>query len=245
MDRTGVARFTIPIYHYSHERERICLAGSGFMLRLDSRVVLITAAHVSDHVIREELCVPANGRFMSFPLQWLRTCGDSRDHTDVAIAPLREEDARAMMVDYECATIENVDDRIITAPEPMSVTGYPLSRNKTSRGARKILSRLSLQQGQHVSMSHPAFSELRPLNNLVIHLPLHNRRSMSGHSSHSPYPKGMSGGPIWSVDGRTFHEQRILCFRGIVGVGIEYHKATEVVVGTHIGTVLQTLTREV
>lgn len=206
---------TYPIYGRAHGRIR--LLGSGFILRVDKTVVVVTAAHVLHQRLHATLVLP---HFDSLPKELQIIEGDSNG-ADLGLILL----PNGVVPDPKRVKPVTLSDfgfsSKIDSDTMYCVTGFPLSRNKQKPHGRFRPAPLAYTASaaedevyQSLGRDPEAFLALRYDKRRALDVNLRYVNPLE--------PTGISGGPVWNLG--LFNELVDRpCGRTIAAIAIEQH----------------------
>lgn len=238
-----VQRYLCPIYGVAGRiAEPI---GSGFLLRLSSATLLITAAHVVYHAHRYTLQIPGQTRVVPIEGHPYSTGPSSEARSpdfglDIAFVVL---DLPAML--EQPSAIPTVPRDLDVSDVPAQRTAYgfvgiPLSKNRLKgsvfHGESYLYGGLREPKSTYALLGH------RPATHFIMKF---QRRAMineAGNLMEVPDPHGMSGGPVFKLG--AFSEIESGAAQPLViAMGIEWKKERKVLVGVRIGVVVDCISQ--
>lgn len=179
--------------------------GSCVLLKIGSRAVLVTAAHVTDLRIEGSLCVPSSRgatKFVGAIKEFTLESGSKRggDQIDISFMIPTDEQGAEILAKYAPVPPSAV---CLGAPvregEFCLIAGFPLSRKWTKHKDGEVF-------GSHLNFVGVAASEgvcqqlgfdLR--ENILIEYCLDSAVYPEGDRANPPSPRGMSGGGVFRV----------------------------------------------
>lgn len=246
-----VSRYSIPIYASIPDNEVPELRGTGFLVLVENRLFLVSAAHVLEHdgehsrlfyfVGQQSRCY-----LSGLPRRLTPTVKGERakDRIDIGVVAL----------ELDCGFPESglgkspvsIDD---LSPLPMensqygfAISGYPQSRDRPDRKAKELNPRSISWIGVGAGLVAYEQAQLNPRDHVLVRFP---RRKVWREDGAGPmiFPKteGISGAPVWRLfrveKGRAVESGR----PQVAGVAIEERskQPTKVMVGTNIDTALK------
>ncbi|HZV86658.1 MAG TPA: hypothetical protein VFF95_03860 [Candidatus Binatus sp.] len=239
-----------PIYDISESRGD--LTGSGFFLKLDGQLILVTAAHVLENIRSGSLYLPGQGTFV--PLEGhLRTTlqydtdGRPRYGLDIAWVVLSSKCAES--VSAQPLGAEDLDPNDIPRVQVhYGFAGFPASQNKprpnpatqlrpgfvsTEKGCRTFLPKSVFCAGLPANDSVYAALNLRKECHFAMTFDRRHMIARDLKEQTAPDPHGMSGGPVWRLGGYQEIERGLLQPR-IIALAVEYHAPIDALVGVRI-----------
>ena len=202
----GVWESTVPIFVYVEGV--FALHGTAMLLRIGEKSFLVCAAHVllTARTAKFSLCVPEKAPKTGMVellngFKRLRTrSADGRDHLDVAVRELDEEEAR-LLDEYRFIRLSDVLTENWQGDDLYCVAGYSCDLSSNNRPGQKVISAHRLfcfaRQRTDPSIDFPGYDSR-------YHLLLEGRRmgavSLRGEQ---PLPltfEGMSGAGIWKMN---------------------------------------------
>lgn len=181
------------------------LVGSGVLLRLGEKLVLLTAAHVLDENANQTLFVVTNTTSVILEGQKHATPSQYPDHRDdpldVAVLELNDR-TTAELANAPALRLENCDASVRPAPSTLYFAcGFPHTSNRrVNRAARTVQARRFKLFSKSVG---PAIFQTVNRNidqHFVIGF---NKRHViqDNRDVTAPHPHGVSGGALWATDG--------------------------------------------
>jgi len=179
--------------------------GSGVHLRVAGRSILLTAAHVTDHRHRGQLCIPGPKGLTKFAGSIganLLPAGSARtqDRLDIGyLVPVPDADFQLAV---EFAPLE-LDDLDLTTHEGGRsfhlITGFPLARKWAKyKDGEHIGSRLNFVGLAHTAQQCSAAGH-DPNTSILVEYHLDKAVYPEGDRANPPSPRGMSGGGVFRI----------------------------------------------
>jgi hypothetical protein len=230
-----VQRYVCPIYAVAGSKAESI--GSGFLLKLESSTILITAAHVLEHARRMYLQIPAGDRAVPIKGDYFMSAKRDRKNDghfghDVGFVLLRVGDMIAPP-STPPLTLADLDLRDAPAPETAyGFVGVPSSKNPlrgaTFDGSSYFYGGLAAKPNLYKRLGY------RPATHFLMRFERERMIGGNGALGSVPKPHGMSGGPVFRIG--TFDEIEASVARPrVVAFGIEWQKSASVLVGVRIG----------
>jgi hypothetical protein len=233
-----------PIYAAS-DRERPELIGSGTLLDFGKARLLVTAAHVHDWYTANKVELYTFGvadgvpKQVQIPQPFIKTDPPASgkradDKFDFAFVRLDDETANqiAALRYFLPFSLIDANDRLQPKARYM-FTGYPLSREKTNYGKRKVAPKpYSLTE---VTAGTTRMAELgfHPEIHIAVQFNRDQVQDDDGKPAHFPSAKGMSGGPVWRGDDDSKQWLKTTPVR-LVGIGIEDRENDSLMIAVRI-----------
>jgi len=236
-----LGKFIFPLTKPDSDRDRPVVNGTGILCTVDQQIYVATAAHVLDQSDDRTIYMPdgvvleaAKTEVVSTSLPASGRRGD--DKIDVAVFRLTDTQLAGLTAKgYVPVPVGSwdVDDRHALGKSYV-FTGFPDSRTKYIH-SRRVMG----LGGVTVNCTSVNPAELEALG---FHYASHiggryDRERMAepdGTRINAPEPWGMSGGAVWTIRPGTDEY-------ALVGVGISYHAAQHLLVGTRLGAVVALL----
>lgn len=237
-----VQRLVCPIYGVHGDEGKPI--GSGFLLQVRDKIILITAAHVLYARHRFTLQIPGQTRLVPFGGPAYST-GPQRpdpnpdfDH-DIAFIML---DQSAMLEPPGCPVLTPQDlevDDLPTTQTAYGFVGLPGSSNQALPGYRFQQSTI-FYGGQPAEVN--AYQRLKydPRSHFIMSFERDSMISDSGYVSMVPEPYGMSGGPVFKLGSFAEIEREIARPR-VIALTIEWWQNIQVLVGVRIAVVTEAI----
>lgn len=220
--------------------ESVEFVGSGFLLRQDSAIKLVTAAHVLDHhdesrsplfIATPTGCVRVEGAACSSPIA--KGAQRKDDKIDLAVVILGADSCLKLreisFVSCDMLDTNNVHDRTLG----YFAMGFPVKKsNKLINQANKVLE--PEIYGFHVEEADDrTYKKLgvSQASHLVLNFDKKKMFSETGVRRTAPDLNGLSGTPIWGLVRKSATEVKAM----IVAILTEHHQGTlKAVVGTRV-----------
>ncbi|MFZ5766276.1 MAG: hypothetical protein ACOY4H_11880 [Thermodesulfobacteriota bacterium] len=222
--------------------ESVEFVGSGFLLKQNNTIKLVTAAHVLDHhdendsplfIATTTGCVRVEGDAFISPIAMGAQRKD--DKIDLAVVILGADSCTKLreisFVSYDMLDINNVHDRTLG----YFAMGFPVKKsNKLIDQANKVLE--PEIYGFHVEEAEDRIYEklgVSQASHLVLNFNKKKMFSETGGQRTAPDLNGLSGTPIWGLVRKSATEVKAM----IVAILTEHHQgALKAVVGTRVST---------
>lgn len=229
-----------PIYGISGSKGQ--LVGSGFLLKVHDKTLLVTAAHVLDAKRESVLHVPGPGRLVPFEGQAYTTrdrdgSGPPNYRQDLAFIVLLP-DSTAAIAGCEVLTGADLDVNDLPAPQTLyGFAGFPGSQNKPRPG--RVFRRSSV-----IYTATPApegvYRKLRydRRTHLAVNFDRQHVVTPSLQVATAPDPHGVSGGPVWRLGALSDIEAGV----GkpmVVALAIEWWRPLKALVGLRMSLVVE------
>ncbi|MCL7421788.1 MAG: serine protease [Methylobacter sp.] len=214
--------------------------GSGFLLKSDETIKLITAAHVLDHHDGEfsPLFIPTeNGtvRIKGACYSSVVADGSTRkaDKIDIAVITL-DQDICERLCGVSCLTPEMLDvTNIHDSALPYFVMGYPVKKSNTSIDKEIKVLEPELYGFLTVEADCEAYEKMSVVRDSHLALSFDKKKvfSSSGVQRTAPDLNGLSGSPVWGLVRKSETEVKAM----VVAILIEHHqRAIKAVLGTRL-----------
>ncbi len=228
-------------------RSQPCAVGTGFLIQILEKRLLVTAAHVADEMQNSPLYIPSTPGKSLMELPETAICtrtppaGRDEDKIDLAFWDLPSE---------LVAQIEN-DFWIVPSlfllpavqglpPQNLSFVGFPHKATKIKFGTRKLTSRPEKYTG--VCVEKALYQQVGADLSTHLAIEFDYRRAVSSGRIVTPKDrKGMSGGPVFALtDGGSLASLPKI---RIVGVAIEHHRSERLLLATKTELLLQMISK--
>jgi hypothetical protein len=194
----------VPILRYKRETDEPESHGSGILIEISGRFILLTAAHVLDGADDSDLRAGVNESFVSLNGMWYRTrlpSSGNREHDKVDIGYCVLEDDETLSELQSSDRVLNRSDVILNEPLPglsLRVCGYPVTRIEFGDD-HSVRTDLTSVEGHEITPKEYEALGLDPNVNIAIR---YNRKRMfSPRLARTITPvhklEGMSGGGIF------------------------------------------------
>ncbi len=235
-----LAKFVVPIYQ--EHRGAPQQIGSGFFVRVGSKHILVSAAHVLDGLRDNDLFIytaPGYTRKLSGTVLLTQTKGNrDNDRLDVGILSLTDkfnppyQEVEKFAVDP--SYLRSYSDQ--RQGKSYTIIGYPSSQSRVNIIKRQVLARAYAYRDQSIPEDKYSELGLNQQDHLALALDLRRGFDSKGQHRNFPKPQGMSGSPIWLLyDEVNEKSNRVF---PIVAVGTKYLRNERVLVGTDISIVI-------
>ncbi len=216
--------------------------GSGFLLGVESQVLLVTAAHVLHwrheytlHLPGEEQIVPFEGRaYLTGPRRPVSCPDFKHDLAFVALSPQSAKECRGCPV----LVPEHLDiDELPVRQTLYGFAGFPVSENQVLAG-RKFFRHSYYYGGLPAPQAVYAALGYSPLTHFVMTFDRGRMVDSAGNLVTVPEPFGMSGGPVWKLGSFEDIDTGVMRPR-IVALGIEWSQAHCALVGVRVALLVE------
>ncbi len=222
-------RCIIPIQQQIDQR-RFDHFGTSVFLEIESRHVLVSAAHVfldqNLWIFGEPRNVPLNEFSFAATSPDLATA--KNDPVDIAFAELPNEIAQ-MLKDGGFAALQMSDTAYVARPsnDRAAFSGFPCTKSKLQVGLQQMRLQPVFLEGPLLSQDELTVAGYDPETSLAI--PYRRQKQFDARAKMpitGMEPYGMSGGPIWRFDdnGQPW----------LAGIGFKFDEARTLLVGTKI-----------
>lgn len=243
-----VLQFACPISgvalhpHAGQRHIDISPLGSGFLLRLSSYTILVTAAHVLDLRFAYQLQIPGATRFVP-----LRGMFYSTGPEEPVEAPSFGFDLGFVVLDtaqmLEPPSTPTLDANAMDPSDfpaqriAYGFVGYPLTQNRPEKGYFRrnvlFLGGVSPRQGYSAT-------KLSPREYVLLTFDRKHMLGEDGADSTSVVPTGISGGPIFKLGSYDDIESGVAHPR-VVGVATDWRNEYKLLQGTRIALLIELL----
>jgi len=213
------------------------LLGTGFFVRYDRALFLVTAYHLVKEIIRTGGGFGVGCNFKILPLSFdvMLTCNDPNNigiYDDRDIAAFCVSPSDSAYADYlKCAVAHHQSIDGLWFADGVAYcyfTGLPVSKNKPKRDDLKRSGAIvhHMETFEYKISNTSALVQLHksPANHIALNWTKKNREN-----ANSAHPRGCSGAPVWFVKRRD-KDMGIY----LTGVFIEFHKREKILVFTRI-----------
>lgn len=242
LDRVSnlLTKFVVPIYQ-EHRRKPQQIA-SCFIVRVGSKHVLVSAAHVLSGLRDNDLFIftaPGYTRKLSGTALLTPANGNrNNDSLDVGVLRLTN-DFNPPYPEVEKFAVEHSYLKPYSGQrkgKTYAIVGYPASQSHVNPIDLQVSARAYSYRDQSISEDRYSELGLNQQDHLALTLDLERGFDSKGRRRNFPKPQGMSGSPIWFLYDDV-SENDSESFR-IVAVGTKYLKNNRVLIGTDISIVL-------
>jgi hypothetical protein len=231
-----------PIYGIN-DRGEPELLGSSILLKLPTRALLVTAAHVLDKNEHTTLYFGGTERLVELAGPSFRVprpaSGRLKDTLDFGFIDISDV-APDQWSRYRFVTPGDIDvDDLPVAHTLYAFVGYPETRNRPKLGRKFQLSTTAYVLVSSASTRYAALG----LNQLTHFVGDFDRRKQfdSGKAVVAgPDPHGISGGGVWRMGGPSEFANGTNAEK-LIGIGIEYRKSDRVLIGVRVGLVVSAI----
>ena len=229
----NILRCIVPIQRQV-DAKRFEQFGSGVLLKIEKRHLLVSAAHV---ILNDQLWIfgePENTELND--VEFFTTAPDQAgvkdDVCDIGFGYLPDAIVQRLLdKNFEFLPVDQTSHRFRKSTRRAAFTGFPCTKSNLSIAAQRMV-----LQPVFIEAEMFAAEKLEELGyNPAIHLaiPYHRKKQYNGQTKeriNGVDPYGMSGGPIW-----RFSEDRKLW---LAGIGTEYDLSRRLLKGTRFDEVL-------
>lgn len=234
---TELYRYMFPFL--TGDEGRPDVLGTGFIVAVDRYRFIITAAHVVEAEDSSTLRFGRNIISNSGSVAVVTTKMPSSrrredDRLDLAIWRADEQLAASLLaqgiqpIGIELAGVEDVAE----SGNRYVFSGYPSSRTRTNRTTREIDPGPISACCEAVIDDRLLDLELQSSTHIIGSFERRRMANIDGEQITAPEPWGMSGGPVWKIQGDSCR---------LAGVGIEYRERKNALVATRLGAVVALL----
>ncbi len=224
-----------PIYGIN-DRDKPQLVGSSILLRLPTRALLVTAAHVLDENKRTTLYVGGAEQLVQLVGPSYRVLppasgrqGDTLDFGFIDIS----DTAPDQWIRYRFVTPNDLDvDDVPVAHTLYGFVGYPETRNRPLLGRKFQLSSTAFVLVPSALEPYTALG-LNPLTHFVGEFDQQKQFDAKKGIVTGPDPHGISGGGVWRM-GQPSEFANGTNAERLIGIGIEYRKSKNVLIGVRL-----------
>ncbi len=237
-----LTNFSIPLY--LNERGRPTPFGTGFFVKHNDDIYLVTAAHVLDKAKSHELYYytsPSDIRYLSGSMVRSKNNGDRRnDHIDVGVVKMNG----GILPPYPDVNKHPIDITYLTpshlprSGKHYSFTGFPATKSKVSNFNKSIKVTTYSYRSDSIPESEYAQYNINPDTHLVLPLNTKKGYDKNGNLMHFPKPQGMSGAPVIALYEKGDADSRVF---PVVAVAIEHRVRDNIVIATDVKYVLEAI----
>ena len=236
-------KFVCPIFSANRKSEPE-LVGSGVLLRVSSRVFLLTAAHILDENERTNFYVSGKSELIELLGRSYYGVspgsGRRRDKIDVGFVLLSDAVVGELYPRLEFLAVDNLNVNDIAIPgNPYAFVGYPTTRNKPRlhhkiRLGGMMLTLAAATEDKYVQLGLSSSTHL---------VACFDRSRVAGQAGRTaPDPHGMSGGGVWRLE-RSPDFAAPQVFASLVALAIEWRRTSRVLVAVRISILVAMLRR--
>lgn len=237
-----------PIYG-STDQGRPCHIGSCILLNINSRKMLLTAAHVIDESKVSTLYLAGGGELVPINGECNNTSspdGDRhKDKFDFAFIQLSD-----LIVEKLVDCVFLTEQQLLNSGDQevgglYLALGYPNSKNKKVNNCEKKIVLKPLIYTSTLKHDELIFQRIGIKSNTHLLL-VYKKKSKDeyGEIDNSVFPTGASGGGLFLVEGMTKLESYLpsaKCNGKLVGLLVEWHKDEKVIVATRMSQILSAI----
>ncbi len=237
-----LAEFPVPIYGLKSNRVPV-LVGTAFLLRIESVIFIVTAAHVIAEGREAGLWVMGNAGFQQLAMQMYCARPDLQHGIDFDVAfnvlPAALRDS--LLSRYSAVDIAVCEpNHVVNSKTIYCFLGHPSSLNKQKLNTNTLTA--TILPYRIVTLQWAEFEALGL--NLSMHLAMRfdspNTKHPDGVVRTPPNPKGASGCAVWSLGSLAEIDQGTASPK-VVGVGIAHRTHPDRLEATRIAAVLETI----
>jgi hypothetical protein len=193
----------VPLYRGAGHHRSPNLIGTGFLVHIGTRKMLLTAAHVVACLENEHFYIPSGTTLRPFDCR-IRRIGKSDgnrydDEIDLALIDLDEEQSKRLSR-YTCIQIAEMEfPTFRNEPQALySFIGYPASRNKAEYRVTELTPMLLRLRGMPIAVDEYRKFGCPFETHLIVEF---DGKSVMGPNGIQipPSPRGLSGGPVWML----------------------------------------------
>jgi hypothetical protein len=233
-----------PIFFEKYGLSRLEQIGSGVILQLNSKIFLLTVAHITDYLEHGALFLPSNdgftqiyGSYSSFKLP----TGYKRTTDKVDIAYFKLSNSISESIHHSIKSLNRNDLHLtesLLENDIYTFSGFPISKAK-SRG-KQYTSEIFSFSGPAASITDYENNNYDKYINILVRFNRRNSCTSTGVKQMSPHPKGISGGAVFSWPKDIQTRQKDFEFH-LVGIGHTYKENDNIFVGTRINVYLASI----
>ena len=237
--------FTIPLYLDIDKHPT--LHGTGFFVKANDEYFLVSAAHVFDTAMTEELAFYVSPNVTRRLTGKLVRSGPpasrAEDMIDIGvlklsddpIPPYRDVNKIAMDVSYLVPELEPREGKNYV------IIGFPETKNRAQYNDKAIVAAPYAYRSDSASAEIYRVNDVSTKNHVVLPLNLKKQIDPHGRRQHFPKPQGMSGSPIVVLyDTDNLKDFRVF---PVVAVGTTYRRQKNSLIGTDVRYVLDAIGR--
>jgi hypothetical protein len=240
--------FSIPLYR-DDEYGKPSLHGTGFFVRRGEDHFFVTAAHVIDTALPDDLYFYTNKttiRKLSGNVHRTNGAADrNNDLIDVAVLKLTGNPVPPYPEAHKCAMdIEYLHPRLLPRDKrSYVVVGFPATKSKAQKSNRTILTAPYAYRCEPYRDDEYGRHGLDPDTHLALRLNLKVGFDSEGKHQHFPKPQGMSGSPVIVLYSLTENERSRVF--PVVGIATRYRPSDKVLIATDIAYALDLINHAV
>jgi len=220
--------------------------GSGFLLRVGTETLLLTAAHVVYRRYEIPLYIPGADHPIVLEGDFYTTGPRNRVTSpqfgvDIAFVVLNPRTAS------ECSgcTILTPDDFDVADTSSLQTlygfTGFPGDENQVIED-HTLLRRAYYYGGQPAPDSEYRYLGIDRRSHFIMAFEREHAVDTDGQTVYAPDPHGMSGGPVWKLG--TFQEVDLgICRPKVIGIAIEWWENRRTLVCVRVGVAVEAIRR--
>jgi hypothetical protein len=235
-------RHVVPLFK-KEPGKRPTLVGSSLLLSSERLVFLVSAAHVLDEYRQLHFYIKPN-KIRKLTGTLLRTklppSGNRiDDRVDIGVLRLEGVDLPPYVkVDKYALPVSALRPNALPREQKQYLlVGFPATRSKANPAAKELKSEPVSYRNIAAPTSKYADLQISPETHIVINLDTQHVLMPDGSISAFPQPAGLSGSPVWLLyDEHGTNDARQT---PVVGIAIEYRKASQALVATDVEVVLK------
>jgi len=228
--------YTYPIF-VNAKNEKPDLIASSVIVKLNSKIYLITASHVLEKVtkINSPFYIATNGPFIAIGSEFYRSIGKDKDDFDIAFTELTSGFVSLNKINVldenKLMTNKHFDSVHLNL-----IHGYPCSKNKQNKSLKGTTSFKSFAYtyGGKVDKSFSKWQDFNKNKDFHTCMNYGVARDFNGEINTPPSPRGISGGGLWLVP-NSFKPEEIY----LDAIFIEYYEKDKISFSTKIGKVVE------
>lgn len=228
-------------------RSQPSAVGTGFLIQVLDKCLLVTAAHVADEMQNSPLYIPSTPGESLIELPQTAICtkappaGRDEDKIDLAFwdlpAAIIEQIENAFWIVPSLFLLPAVEG---LPPQQLSFVGFPHKATRIKYGTRKLTS--GPEQFTGVCVEEALYQQVNAGLSTHLAIEFDHKRAMSAGQIVTPKDRhGMSGGPVYALtDGGSLEGLPKI---RIVGVAIEHHRSEGLLLATKTELLLQMISK--
>jgi hypothetical protein len=237
-----LTNYSIPLYLDTEDKPTPF--GTGFFVKRQNDIFLVTAAHVLDKAKSPGLYYyfsPNDIRHLSGHIVRSKITGDrSDDHIDIGVVKMNGgnlppyPDIQKFPIDISCLK----PSCLPRENKHYSFTGFPATKTKVSNYKKNIEVTTYSYRSDSIPESEYSDHDLDINSHVVLPLNLKKGNDRNGNVTHFPKPQGMSGSPVVVL---YDHDDSVTKTFPVVAVAIEHRMPENVVIATDVKYVLEAI----
>ncbi len=226
-------------------RDRPDAFGTCFLMRVEGRPFLVTAAHVIDENAHTTIYVAGGNKLIQLEAQFLATekpdDGRNADHYDFAFTELSEEQCADLAADILIEEHHVSANQAPTANRAYMTLGFPATRQEVDW--QKPVVRTEPWTFVGFDRPDPSLAKRLGVSGAEHFFIVHDKRvlTFSGQKKNAVKPQGASGGVL--IDLGPFDPEKLRpdapCVGLLAGLLIEHHSVARRIVAVRIQIVLE------